>query len=168
MSGNRPVLWVGRMTQRLGRRLRRKHPPAEDLPERFLVQRNLVRRAFGSRWWEAVAGASARWVLDYVTLLTALAAVGQHPRPVAGPARLLRGPAAGADPDHARRARRRRGGTDGHAGPDRRPGRRGGVATLAYRLINYWLALPIGGAAWLWHRRKVRAGAVSVPRPARA
>ena len=42
------------------------------------------------------------------------------------------------------------------------------IATLAYRLINYWLALPIGGVAWLWHRRKVRAGAVAVPRPARA
>ena len=42
------------------------------------------------------------------------------------------------------------------------------VAVLAYRLVSYWLALPLGGAAWLWHRRKVRAGAVSVHRPARA
>ena len=57
MSGNRPVLWVGRARSGSAGGCGRKHPPADDLPERFLVQRNLVRRAFGSRWWEAVAGA---------------------------------------------------------------------------------------------------------------
>ena len=125
MSGNRPVLWVGRTVQRIGRRVRRKHPPAEDLPERFLVQRNLVRRAFGSRWWEAVAGASARWVLDYVTLLTALAAVGQHPRPSLVLLAFCAAQLLAQIPLDARRARRRRGGAHGHPRPDRGPGRRG-------------------------------------------
>ena len=40
------------------------------------------------------------------------------------------------------------------------------VATLAYRLVSYWLALPAGGVAWLVHRRRIRAGSVSVPRTA--
>jgi uncharacterized membrane protein YbhN (UPF0104 family) len=38
------------------------------------------------------------------------------------------------------------------------------VATLAYRLVSYWLPLPVGGIAYLVHRRRVRAGHVSVPR----
>ena len=40
------------------------------------------------------------------------------------------------------------------------------VATLAYRLVSYWLALPAGGVAWLLHRRRVRAGVISIPRTA--
>ena len=38
------------------------------------------------------------------------------------------------------------------------------VATLAYRLVSYWLALPAGGVAYLVHRRHIRRGHVSVPR----
>ncbi|MGH3025048.1 MAG: lysylphosphatidylglycerol synthase transmembrane domain-containing protein, partial [Gaiellaceae bacterium] len=28
------------------------------------------------------------------------------------------------------------------------------LATLAYRLASYWLALPVGLGAWIWHRRR--------------
>src|SRR5262245_27641380 len=81
MAGDRPVLWVGRTLQRIGRRVRKRKPPRDDLPELLRDQRNLVRTAFGERWWEAVAGAAGRWLFDWLTLVAALAAVGQHPRP---------------------------------------------------------------------------------------
>ena len=35
----------------------------------------------GARWWEALALAAGRWVLDYLTLLAALTAVHASPRP---------------------------------------------------------------------------------------
>ncbi|MET0686070.1 MAG: YbhN family protein, partial [Solirubrobacteraceae bacterium] len=144
------------------------HPPAEDLPERFLVQRNLVRRAFGTRWWEAVAGASARWVLDYVTLLTALSAVGQHPRPSLVLLAFCAAQLLAQIPVTPGGLGVVEAGLTGTLALIGVPAGAAAIATLAYRLINYWLALPIGGVAWLWHRRKVRAGAVAVPRPARA
>jgi uncharacterized protein (TIRG00374 family) len=168
MSGDRPVLWVGRVTQRIGRRVRRHKPPAEDLPERFRAQRNLVRRAFGSRWWEAVAGAAARWVLDYVTLLTALAAVGQHPRPSLVLLAFCAAQLLAQIPITPGGLGVVEAGLTGTLALIGVPAGAAAVATLAYRLVSYWLALPLGGAAWLWHRRKVRAGAISVPRPARA
>jgi hypothetical protein len=168
MSGDRPVLWVGRVAQRIGRRVRRSKPPAEDLPERFRVQRNLVRRAFGSRWWEAIAGASARWVLDYVTLLTALAAVGQQPRPSLVLLAFCAAQLLAQIPITPGGLGVVEAGLTGTLALIGVPAGAAAVATLAYRLVSYWLALPLGGAAWLWHRRKVRAGAVSVPRPARA
>jgi hypothetical protein len=28
------------------------------------------------------------------------------------------------------------------------------LATLAYRLASYWLLLPVGLGAWLWHRKR--------------
>ena len=38
-------------------------------------------RTLGSRRWQALLGSVGKWVLDYLALLTALAAVGAHPRP---------------------------------------------------------------------------------------
>ena len=68
MASDRAVEWVGRASIRLGTRLRPKKPPPADFPERLRDQRDLVRRAFGARWWEAVpappaAGCStgSRW-----------------------------------------------------------------------------------------------------------
>jgi uncharacterized membrane protein YbhN (UPF0104 family) len=28
------------------------------------------------------------------------------------------------------------------------------LATFAYRLFSYWLPLPVGLGAWVWHRRR--------------
>jgi uncharacterized membrane protein YbhN (UPF0104 family) len=29
------------------------------------------------------------------------------------------------------------------------------LATFAYRLVSYWLPLPVGFGAWLVHRRRI-------------
>ena len=81
-AGLRPaVLGVGRLWIR-DRDAAAPRPAAAGGPAGALRdQRDLVRRALGARWWEAVAGAAGRWLFDWLTLLTALAAVGQHPRP---------------------------------------------------------------------------------------
>jgi uncharacterized membrane protein YbhN (UPF0104 family) len=31
------------------------------------------------------------------------------------------------------------------------------LATFAYRLVSYWLPLPVGAAAWVVHRRRYGA-----------
>ena len=76
-----------------------------------------------------VAGTAARrgaLVLDYLTLLAALYAVGANPRASSGAAGLLHRPAPGHAPAHARRPGLRGGGAHGNAGPGGRGGRRGG------------------------------------------
>jgi len=35
------------------------------------------------------------------------------------------------------------------------------VATLAYRLLTFWLPLPLGGIAYLLHRRRYGTGGAS-------
>ena len=40
------------------------------------------------------------------------------------------------------------------------------LATLAYRLASFWLSLPVGLAAWIWHRRRFGSGAAyAAPSP---
>jgi hypothetical protein len=36
------------------------------------------------------------------------------------------------------------------------------IATLAYRLVSYWLMLPAGLIAWIVHRRRIAIAAASL------
>src|SRR5215212_1875175 len=65
LASDRAVLATGRAWIRVGTRLRPKKPPPADLPERWRDERDLVRRALGRRWWEAVAGGAGRWLFDW-------------------------------------------------------------------------------------------------------
>jgi uncharacterized membrane protein YbhN (UPF0104 family) len=164
LASDRAVLGVGRLWVRVGSRLRKRHPPPADLPERLRDQRDLVRRALGARWWEAIAGAAARWVFDWLTLVTALAAVGQHPRPTLVLLAFCAAQLLGQIPITPGGLGVVEAGMTGALALIGVPAGAAAVATLAYRLVSYWLALPVGGIAYLVHRRRVRAGHVSVPR----
>jgi uncharacterized protein (TIRG00374 family) len=131
--------------------LRKLHRGGEDvdtLPDRVIEQRDQMIEQLGRRWLEALAAAVGRWLLDFFALAAALAAVGDHTRlslvllayvgaqllaqiPItpgglgiveAGLTGLLT--AAGVSAGAA------------------------AVATLAYRLVSYWLLLPAGLAGW--------------------
>src|SRR4051794_560135 len=154
LAHDRPLAWIGRMAQRIRNRLRRSSPPLETLPERLLRERDRILETLGPRWKRAVLATVSRWAFDYASLLAALAAV--HDQPRAGlvllafcAAQLLAQiPAtpgglgfveagltamltlAGVAPGNAV------------------------LATFAYRLFSYWLPMPVGLAAWVWHRRR--------------
>jgi len=151
---NEPLAKVGRGVQMVRNKVLRKRKPRTNLPERLLEERNEVLAALGEKWKRALLASVGRWMLDYGTLLTALAAVGTSPRPSlvllayvaaqilaqipltpgglgfveAGLTGLL--VLAGVSPADA------------------------ALATLAYRLINYWLPLPAGAIAMYIHRRR--------------
>jgi uncharacterized protein (TIRG00374 family) len=164
LASDRAVLGVARLWIRIGTRLRPRKPPPADLPERLRDQRDLVRRALGARWWEAVSGAAGRWLFDWLTLLTALAAVGQHPRPSLVLLAFCAAQLLAQIPITPGGLGVVEAGLTGTLALIGVPAGAAAVATLAYRLVSYWLALPAGGAAYLVHRRRVRRGHVSVPR----
>ena len=164
LASDRAVEFVGRTVVRAGRRVRPKKPPPEDFPERLRDERDLVRRAFGARWWEAVAGAAGRWLFDWLTLLTALAAVGQHPRPTLVLLAFCAAQLLAQVPITPGGLGVVEAGLTGFLVIIGVPASAAAVATLAYRLISYWLALPAGGVAYIVHRRRVAAGHLSVPR----
>ena len=123
-----------------------------------------MRHALGARWWEAVAGASGRWLFDWATLVTALAAVGQHPRPTLILLCFCAAQLLAQIPITPGGLGVVEAGLTGTLVLIGVPAGAAAVATLAYRLVSYWLALPAGGVAYLLHRRHIRRGHVSVPR----
>jgi uncharacterized protein (TIRG00374 family) len=147
---------AARAARRLLRRLHRGGADLDTLPDRVVAQRDAMVHQLGRRWYEALAAAVGRWLLDFVALAAALAAVGDHTRlslvllayvgaqllaqiPIT-PGGLgiveagLTGMLAAAGVSTAAAA----------------------VATLAYRLVSYWLMLPAGLAGWVLHRVTLR------------
>jgi uncharacterized protein (TIRG00374 family) len=149
-----PLRAVGRAVQAVRNRLQRKAEPLSDLPDRLVAERDHVRSTLGRKWWEALLSALGNWLFDYLALLAALAAVGSKPRPtlvlLAYVASMVLGmipitPGGLGFVEAGLTATLRLAGV---STPD------AVLATLAYRLVSYWLPLPAGLIAATLHRRR--------------
>jgi uncharacterized protein (TIRG00374 family) len=156
-SGDRFLSAVGRGAQWAINKLRRRSQPVQDLPGRLLAQRTAVAEAVGSNWWQALLAAAGKWVFDYLTLVFALAAVGARPNAglvlVAYATTSLLGQLP-LTPGGLGVVEAGLTGTLALIGVD---GGDAVLATLAYRLFNYWLYLPAGLVARMLHRRSLRS-----------
>ena len=76
---DRAVRIVGTCVQWLRNAVLRKRARLTGFPERLLEQRNEVRGALGSRWWQSLLATVGNRALDYFALLACLAAVGTDP-----------------------------------------------------------------------------------------
>jgi uncharacterized protein (TIRG00374 family) len=160
---DRPLDLIGRGTQAFLNRVRPKHEPVTSLPERLLLERDIVVGVLGRQWWEALLLAAGRWVLDYLTLVAALYAVGATPRvslvllafcaaQLLGNLPLTPGGLGFVEA--------------GLTGMLALAGVGAGaalLATLAYRLLSFWLPIPAGAVAAIVHRRRYGAAEVEPP-----
>lgn len=144
---------VGRGLRAADLRLRRGQARSEGLPQRLFDERELLRRSLGGAWVRAVALAAGRWIFDFLSLYGALLAVGAQPPlyiallaysavQLLGQLPLTPGGLGVVEAGLT--------GTLALAGVAAAPA---ALATLAYRLVSYWLPLPVGLIAWMWHRR---------------
>jgi uncharacterized protein (TIRG00374 family) len=153
-ASDRPLRWVGRTVQRVRNALRRGAAPLTGLPSRLLRERDRILGALGPRWKRALLATVGRWGFDYATLLAALAAVGSTPRPALVllafcTAQLLaQVPVTPGGLGFVEAGLTATLKLAGVATGD------AVLATLAYRLVSYWLPLPAGLVAFAVHRRR--------------
>jgi uncharacterized protein (TIRG00374 family) len=160
---DRPLLAIGRAAQSIRNRLRSKRPPLTALPDRLLSERDEVRSVLGRNWWEALLLAAGRWVLDYLTLLAALTAVHAEPRPSTVLLAFCAAQFLGTLPLTPGGLGFVEAGLTGTLVLAGVPTGAAVVATLAYRLVSFWLPIPAGGVAALLHRRRYGVAAASQP-----
>jgi uncharacterized protein (TIRG00374 family) len=151
---DRPLMAVGRAGQSLRNRIRRNKPPLQDLPNRLIRERNEVRDVLGANWWEALLLAAGRWVLDYLTLLAALTAVHGTPRPSTVLLAFCAAQFLGTLPLTPGGLGFVEAGLTGTLVLADVPTGAACVATLAYRLVSFWLPIPAGAVAAVIHRRR--------------
>lgn len=154
ITKDRALLATARWIQRVRNLVVRKGPRTSDLPERLLVERDEIRHSLGVNWWKALLFALGNWLFDYLALLAALAAVGSFPRPTLVLLAYSASMVLAMIPITP-------GGLGfveaGLTGLLALAGVNAGdavLATLAYRLVSFWLPLPAGGIAALLHRRR--------------
>jgi uncharacterized protein (TIRG00374 family) len=160
---DRPLVLIGRAAETLINRLRPHHEPVHGLPERLIHERDAMLVVLGSQWWEALLLAAGRWVLDYLTLIAALYALGAEPRPSLVLLAFCAAQLLGTLPLTP-------GGLGfveaGLTGTLALAGVGAGaavVATLAYRLVSFWLPIPAGAVAAVVHRRRYGLAEVAPP-----
>ncbi|MCJ7797090.1 MAG: YbhN family protein [Thermoleophilia bacterium] len=154
LATSKPLRTLGRFVQRLRNRVRRKKPPLEGLDDRLVSERDLMRQTLGRKWWVALLGSFGKALFDFLALLAALIAVGAEPKPslvllayvissLLGMIPLTPGGLGFVEAGLvATLALAGVGGGDASA------------ATLAYRLVSFWLPIPAGLVAYIVYRRR--------------
>jgi uncharacterized protein (TIRG00374 family) len=160
LTTDRPLRWAAGVFQSVRNRLRRKRPPMEGLPDRILRERDLLRRTLGSRWWIAVGTAAGFVIFDYLALLAALAAVGAYPNPALVLLAYVASRVLALIPLTPGGVGFVEAGLVGMlvlAGVDHSDAL---LASLTYRLVSYWLPMPVGAVAYgvfRWRRHRPAA-----------
>jgi uncharacterized protein (TIRG00374 family) len=162
------LTWMARVTQRFLNSIPRRKHITKDLPERLIAERNLVRANLGRRWREAILLIGGRIGFDYIALLCALRATGANPN---APLVLLAYAATAVialvplTPGGLGVVEASLSGLLVLAGVGSASAI---VATLAYRLVTYWLPIFAGGGLYVAFRRRygpITYGASARPAP---
>ena len=147
-----PLRWAGRVVQAARNRLKRKAEPMTGLQDRLVYERNRIRDVLGRRWKAALLLSSGRLAFDFGTLLATIRATGVKPDPslvllayaVAGLLALIPITPGGLGIVEA--------GLSALLILAGVPGGDAVVATLAYRIISYWLPIVVGPFAYFAFR----------------
>jgi hypothetical protein len=151
---DKPVRWAGHVVETVRNRLLRKRAPTSGLSDRLVYERNRIRAVLGKRWKAAMLLSSGRLAFDYGTLLATIRATGERPNPslvllayaVAGLLALIPITPGGLGIVEA--------GLSALLILAGVPGGDAVVATLAYRIISYWLPIFVGPFAYMAFRMR--------------
>ena len=145
---DRPLVVAGELLESALNRTVRRARHVSGLPARLLDERNFLRKAFGRRWEIAVLASGARWIFDYLTLLACLRAVGAEPSPSLVLLAYVSGVFLSMIPLTPGGLGFVEAGLTGMLALAGVGGAAAAVATLAYRLISFWLPIPAGAVAY--------------------
>ena len=151
---DRPLLFLGRVIAWVRCKLKRGASMDRTLGARLLESRDRIRREIGPRWEVALGASLARWLFEYGVLVCTLCGLSANPNPalvllafvVASVLGLLPFTPGGLGFVEAGLAA-----TLAVAGISTGDAL---VATLVYRMLTFWLPIPLGGvAAYVFRRR---------------
>jgi uncharacterized protein (TIRG00374 family) len=152
---DRPLHAVGWVAERVvawaGRLFKKDWSLTTDV---IVERRDEVVLALGKRWHKALAVAVSNWLLDYATLVVALIAVGADPRPSLVLLAFAGAAVLGMIPITPGGLGFVEAGLVGMLTIAGIPAGDALLATLAYRLFQFWLPIPAGLVSYILFRRR--------------
>jgi uncharacterized protein (TIRG00374 family) len=163
---DRPLLALGHSVAFVRCKLHRGATMDRELGERLLESRDQIRLAIGPRWELALGASLLRWLLEYGVLVLTLCGLSSNPSPALVLLAFVAASVLGLLPFTP-------GGLGfveaGLAATLSVAGISTGdalVATLVYRLLTFWLPIPLGAiAAYVFRRRHPHRPHVSAVEP---
>jgi uncharacterized protein (TIRG00374 family) len=154
---DRPLRLSGRIAERVINLFRRQERALSGLPKRLIKERNLIRATLGTDWHRALGAAVVKTFLEFVALMGALLAVGASPDP--GLVVLAFSAAAvlatiPITPGGLGFVEAGLTGTLVLAGVSAGDA---ALATLAYRMVSYWLPMLFGIGTLFWFRARFKS-----------
>jgi uncharacterized protein (TIRG00374 family) len=142
--------------------------PLKGLGERILKERDEIRQTMGEQWPAALGAAVGRWAFEYFALLVTLYAIGAKPEPwlillafvFASVLTMIPFTPGGLGFVEA--------GLTGALALAGVSAQEAVLATLVFRLVSFWLPLPIGAVAGYMYRRRYPSRRTVARRAARA
>ena len=160
---DRPLRLFGNFLERVSRPvLRRLHRSGGPTADGLVLQRDQMVAGLGARWQRALLAAVGNWLLDYFALVAALMAVGVRPRlslvllAYGASALLAMIPLTPGGLGFVEAGLTAMLVLSGVPSADAL------LATLAYRIVSYWLPIPAGLVAQLLFRRRYGRGAATM------
>jgi uncharacterized protein (TIRG00374 family) len=151
---DRPLVAVGRTFERVANATFRRKRPLTGLADRLLAERNTLRTTFGRRWQAAVLAAAGKSIFDYLALVACLRAVGAEPNPSLVLLAYVAASLLGMIPLTPGGLGFVEAGLVGLLILAGVGATNAAIATLAYRLVSFWLPIPVGGAGYALFRRR--------------
>ena len=160
-----PLLLAGRLVERVRRRF--GAPTDGGLGARLIRERQLLARSLGANWFRATLASFGKWLFDYLALVAALSATGD----ATSPSLVLLAYVAGAvlamipiTPGGLGFVEAGLTTTLVAAGV---APRQAVLATLAYRLVSYWIPMLAGMVAYVAFRIRHPPGQAAPVQPGR-
>jgi len=107
----------------------------------------------GARWPEAVGAAVGRWFFEYLVLLVALYAIDAEPDPWSVLLAFVAASLLSMIPITPGGLGFVEAGLTATLAAAGIGAEEAVAATLLFRLVSFWLPLPVGAGAWWWFRR---------------
>jgi putative heme transporter len=149
-----PLRWLGCWIAAIRRRLGKHGMDGTELGAHLLRNRDTILREIGPRWELAVGLSVLRWLFEYGVIVATLYGLGTRPDPALTLLAFAAASVLGLLPFTP-------GGLGfveaGLTGTLALAGVSAGnalVTTLVYRLLTFWLPIPIGAVAWFMFRRR--------------
>jgi uncharacterized protein (TIRG00374 family) len=149
-----PLTWAGRAAEAILNRTTRRKRPVSGIADRLQRERDGLRVAFGARWQAALLAAAGKWIFDYLALIACLRAVGAQPDPSLVLLAYVAAALLGMIPFTPGGLGFVEAGLTGLLALAGVGASAAVVATLAYRLVSFWLPIPAGGVAYGVFRKR--------------
>ena len=117
-------------------------------------ERDRLRQVLGARWPRALAASIGIWAFDYLSLVAVLVALHTNPRPSVVLLAFTSAKILAMVPITPGGLGIVEAGLTGMLSLAGIPTAEALLATLAYRIVSYWLSLPVGLVAWWAFRRR--------------